>query len=191
MAPLRAASRVPEPAPPASSHPSPKEAARRKLQTLAEILASKNDNDSRLDTDFNHLSPEAKALFRKQYLEIPAEMRNDRGTIVYILGKSGNLTSPADWAFLKKVEEEPPCLSLEDCSRPMNASVDPEEPGLDVTLVYPQLVALKQMERVLTGPQAGDSSPTTLEEARAVVEAGAESSSPDVSRLARGILRRF
>ncbi len=188
-APAKPALRSSEAALPATFVPNAAEAAQRKLRTLEAILASKNDNDSRLDTDFNHLSREAKALFRKQYLAIPPEMRNDRGTIVYILGKPGNLTAPEDWAFLKGVAEEPPCLSLEDCSSPMNASVDREEPGLEVTLAYPQLVALKQMERVLTGPRAGGSSPETLEEARAVVEAGASSPSPQVARLARRILQ--
>ncbi len=66
-----------------------------------------------------------------------------------------------------------------------------EEPGLDVTLVYPQLVALKQMERVLESSGDGRLPPGMADQARGVVEAGAASSSNEVARLARRILSRF
>src|SRR3989339_1315542 len=42
-----------------------------KLKTLENILESKDDNDSRLDSDFNNLSPETKRLFRQEYRRMP------------------------------------------------------------------------------------------------------------------------
>src|SRR5437588_7002850 len=59
----------------------------------------------------------------------------------YLLGK--NISSPEDWAFLETVVREPPCLSLADCFGPAEgAAAVQTEPGMDVTLAYPQLVAL-------------------------------------------------
>ena len=114
------------------------------LRTLEAILQSRNDNDPRLDTDFNTLSVEARRLFRERYRQIAPERRNERGTIVYLLGK--NLRDDEDWAFLREVVSEPPCLSLADCAKP---STGPAEMGDEVTLAYPALVALKQAQRAL------------------------------------------
>ncbi|MBI5209703.1 MAG: hypothetical protein HY927_07025 [Elusimicrobia bacterium] len=157
---------------------------RLKLETLEDILRSRNDNDPRLDRDFNDLSPEAKRLFRRKYAELPPESRNDRGTIVYLLGK--NLDDAEDWRFLRDVAGEPPCLNLAGCS------TEPA-PGLakafgeDVTLAYPSLVALKQAQRVLEGPPT----PERRAEALAVVAAGKGSRMRAVADLAAGLERRF
>jgi hypothetical protein len=129
----------------AAAAPPAGEPARAKLKTLDEILGSKNDNDPRLDRDFNELSPETRRLFRKKYREIPAEKRNQRGTIVYLLGR--NLRSREDWEFLRGVTLEPPCLSLSDCSRKPAPGSDEEATGDEVTLAYPALVALRQARR--------------------------------------------
>lgn len=112
-----------------------------KLRLLDDILVSRNDNDPRLDRDFQGLSAETKQRFRLRYRQLAPERRNERGTIVYLLGL--NLGSAADWDFLREVVSEPPCLSLADCSRPGAAS----EMGDEVTLAYPALVALRQARR--------------------------------------------
>lgn len=143
------------------------------LRELNEILASKNDNDPRLDRDFNALSPVAKMLLRDRYAQLPRERRNELGTIVYLLGK--NMADKDDWDFLRRMAAEPPCLSLSDCSKSSARA-----PGDAVTLAYPALVALKQAETAL---KAGRS----VEEARSVVEAGKSSKVPAVVRLARRI----
>ena len=159
-----------------------------KLKTLEEIMRSRNDNDPRLDRDFNALSPEAKRLFRKKYREIPAERRNERGTIVYLLG-GGNLRAAEDWAFLREVAAEPPCLSLSDCSRKPKPGGGEEAAGDEVTLAYPSLVALKQAERAL---EAAAEAPGPAEkEAMSVIEAGKNSRTRAVARLAERIGKRF
>ena len=158
-------------APPSSSAPATDPSLRR----LESILASKNDNDPRLDRDFNHLSPEARRAFRRKYFQLRPEARNERGTIVYLLGK--NLRAPEDWAFMKHVASEPPCLSLANCAKPAAGA----EPGDAVTLAYPSLVALKQAQRELERP-AGDT-----KDALAVVAAGQLSKAAPVARLARQI----
>jgi len=91
-----------------------------------------------LDRDFKGLSAAEKRAFREKYRSLPREKVNERGTIVYLLGK--NLSEAADWAFMKRVVSEPPCFSLADCSK---KSADAPSPGDEVTLAYPQLVALE------------------------------------------------
>ncbi|MBI5247411.1 MAG: hypothetical protein HY923_09530 [Elusimicrobia bacterium] len=141
------------------------------LRELEEILASRNDNDPRLDRDFLGLSPDAKRLFRAKYRSTPRERLNERGTIVYLLGK--NLTESADWAFILEVAAEPPCLSLADCSK---RSAEGGALGDEVTLAYPSLVALRQAAR------AG-----SRNEARTVLKAGKASKVRAVARLAASL----
>lgn len=145
------------------------------LEELDEILASRGDNDPRLDRDFLGLPDETKRLFREKYRSLPRERFNERGTIVYLLGK--NLTAPEDWAFLRAVAAEPPCLSLSDCSRPSPA---PGESGDEVTLAYPSLVALRQAHRAA---EEGAS----RAEARTVLEAARTSRMKAVTRLAHAL----
>lgn len=138
--------------------------ARDSLRRLEDVLRAGNDNDPRLDRDFQGLSPQAKELFRAKYRSLPPERRNERGTIVYLLGM--NLSSTDDWAFLKEVVGEPPCLSLADCSkRAVGGGL-----GEEVTLAYPSLVALRQAQRA-------------LEQAAGVVEAAEASKAPAVARM--------
>lgn len=134
----------------------------KKLDLLEEILKSKNDNDPRLDQEFNTLSPEAKILFQKKYQELPKEQRNERGTIAYLLGK--NLSSKQDWDFMRKVVGESPFLG-------------PADP---VTLAYPSLVALKLAERALEQGRF-------IKEALSVMAAGKKSPVPIVARLAKSL----
>lgn len=149
--------------------------AQAKLATLEDILRSRDDNDPRLDRECLGLSPEAKALFRKAYAGLAPERRNERGTIVYLLGK--NMRTADDWAFFRAVVAEPPCLSLADCSK---RSGDAGEHGDEVTLAYPSLVALRQASRAL---EEGASGP----EARSVLEAAKTSKMRAVSRLASSL----
>jgi hypothetical protein len=149
--------------------------ARGKLATLEDILRSRNDNDPRLDRDFLGLSEEAKRLFREKYLTLAPERRNERGTVVYLLGK--NLQTKDDWSFFRAVVAEPPCLSLENCS---TASVVGGEAGDEVTLAYPSLVALRQAARAA---EEGASK----SEARSVLEAAKTSRVRAVTRLAASL----
>jgi len=143
-----------------------------KLRELNSILQAKDDNDPRLDRDFNDLSEPTKAVLRRRYLELPLEYLNERGTIVYLLGR--NMRTGADWDFLLAVVSEEPCRSQSDCSR----SDDRGSHGNEVTLAYPALVALKIAQRELgaSGPNAA--------RARRVVAEALRSESPAVRRLA-------
>ncbi len=128
-----------------------------KIKVLHEILSSKNDNDPRLDSDFKNLSAEMKQALAETYASLPRESRNQKGTVVFLLGRS--ISSAADVSFLSSVLSEPPCLSLENCSRSPNGTVD-EHASMsnDITVVYPQLVAVKSIGRFLntsSGEDAG------------------------------------
>lgn len=120
-----------------------------KLQVLDEILSSRNDNDQRLDTEFRDLTPAMKAELRKKYFALPDEDRNGRGTLVFLLGRE--IKTAEDVAFISEVLKEPPCQSLTDCAhKPSTNEVDEHAAMAGaVTLVYPQLVAIKSFERTL------------------------------------------
>ncbi|MDE2290665.1 MAG: hypothetical protein KGL53_01175, partial [Elusimicrobia bacterium] len=115
-----------------------------KVAELKAILASRNDNDPRLDRDFDALTAADKAAFRALYRALPPEKRNELGTVVYLLGR--NVSGPEDWAFLRAAAAEPRCWSLADCGRRPSGPSDPADVGDDVTLAYPALVALKRAE---------------------------------------------
>ena len=154
------------------THTSP---AAARLAMLEDILRSRNDNDPRLDREFLGLSSEAKGLLREKYRGLAPERRNERGTIVYLLGK--NLQTADDWSFFRAVAAEAPCLSLADCS---TASAMSGEAGDEVTLAYPSLVALRQAQRA-----AEEGASRT--EARSVLEAAKTSKMKAVLRLAASL----
>lgn len=121
------------------------------LKTLSEILSSRNDNDPRLDTELKTLSELAKEKIREMYKALPSEKRNERGTLVFLLGR--NLSSPADFEFMRNVLLETPCRSLADCTKNPAVSFSPnqdEHPAAQgALLAYPQLVALQSLEKYL------------------------------------------
>lgn len=125
-------------------------ADRQRLSILSEIFESKNDNDPRIDRELKVLDAMAKKAFRLKYGELQSEKRNERGTIVFLIGR--NLTNQADFDFLCEVLREPPCYSLANCQGDAS-SVSKEdfhrESGEEVTLAYPQMVALNVLERTL------------------------------------------
>ncbi|MBU6152971.1 MAG: hypothetical protein KGP28_01600 [Bdellovibrionales bacterium] len=122
----------------------------RKLSILSEIIASKNDNDQRFDTELRNLSPEAKRALVRKYAEVRPEKRNELGTYVFLIGRE--IKDEADVAFLKSVLMEKPCLSLENCERPPEGqSGDEEHLGAinETTANYPQLVAIRAIRHKL------------------------------------------
>ena len=157
-----------------------------KLAVLEEILRSGNDNDPRLDRAFNDLSPQAKRLFRQKHHQLPAEERNERGTIIYLLGK--NLNSAEDWEFLHTVINEQPCLSLEDCSKEMKAVPDGH---LSTALAYPALVALKQAERTLSESREAGRRDEASRQALRLIIAAKNSGQKKVSDMAAELERQF
>ncbi len=132
---------------------------KKKIAVLEEIIASKNDNDPRLDSEFRGLSPEIKRALEGRYFATAKEKLNERGTVVFLLGREAK--TPADLAFLKSVTKERPCLGLTDCRKIEVAAHDhadgheEHDDGINErTLVYPQTVALKSLERFLQLPGA-------------------------------------
>lgn len=161
---------------------------RKQLSTLNEILSSRNDNDMRLDTDLKVLSAGAKSLLRKRYQEIRPESRNDRGTIVFLLGR--NITSEEDIGFMDQVLNELPCRSLANCREDIPPQTDDHghgEMGLEVTLAYPQIYALKGLERVL------DRGSNDLLYANAMdsLRRAKASSTPKIAEMARELEQKY
>lgn len=115
-----------------------------KLKILDEIFASRNDNDSRLDTEFEEISPEVRAALIVSYKSLPKERLNERGTIIFLLGKK--IEEEKDVDFFQDIIAEAPCLSLNDCNKESIVESLGDEHLAEsqaTTLVYPQLVALR------------------------------------------------
>ncbi|MBC7398249.1 MAG: hypothetical protein H7333_12475 [Bdellovibrionales bacterium] len=116
----------------------------RKLVVLQQILSSHNDNDPRMDTELTNLNVSVKKAMVQYYAEMPAEKRNDRGTIVFLIGRE--LNSKADLDFMKSVLMEKPCLSLKNCDETAEAANGEDEhlEGINATTAnYPQLNAIR------------------------------------------------
>jgi hypothetical protein len=176
------------------AHPSPAavtEADRRLLSTLNQILVSKNDNDPRLDKDFKNLSAGTKQLLMERYQTLPMEARNERGTIVFLIGRE--LTRPEDFAFLAQVTSEAPCLSLSDCKKEGSRSPEDvhEEAAISVTLAYPQHVAEKSIENLLDQASQVGADPTRVQEALAALDKMAESPVSSISHKASELQARY
>jgi hypothetical protein len=118
----------------------------KKWAILEEILKTKNDSDGRVNELIGLSSEFHKALVRK-YNSLIAEDRSGRGMIVFLLSR--DLQSASDLEFLQKVYQEAPCLSLENCTV-VSSDDSPHNAGVNqTTLIYPQLVALYQLEKQL------------------------------------------
>ncbi|MDD2773277.1 MAG: hypothetical protein PHP45_06235 [Elusimicrobiales bacterium] len=160
-----------------------------KLKMLESIIDSGNDNDSRLDSAFNNLSPATKSLFRREYSQTPPEDLNGRGTLVYALGGK-NLASKEDWAFLRGVVREQPCRSLGNCAQ--DGPHDSIHPAEEFALSYPAMVALRQAENVLADHNAGrpmENEAFAVGQAMDLIRAAKESKSPMVAERAAELER--
>lgn len=170
-------------------HASPVDVQR--LKVLDEILTAKNDNDPRLDSEFRGLSTSAKRLMEDRYHSIAAEKRNERGTIVFLVGRE--ISSAEDVAFMGSVLAESPCLSLGDCSREEKLGDHDklhEEIGVGVTLAYPSLVALHSLEEQINRAEAGDKL-GYMADLRRVIESAAHSANPLVAEKAMALRERL
>lgn len=134
---------------------------RAKIEILKDIFLSKNDNDLRLDTEFKDLNEESKKGLRDLYQGLPQESLNERGTIVFLLGREINQES--DLTFFKDLLEESACLSLIDCSVVESAASrghGSEDHHLNetqsLTLIYPQIMGLKLLNAKIKKTQDGE-----------------------------------
>ena len=156
----------------------------KKLRDFDEILSSKNDNDSRLDTEFKDLSPSLKISLENKYHELNRESLNERGMIVFLIGRTLE-KSPghADFEFLKEVLEEAPCQSMTGCSQPSPLASHHMDSVDKITLAYPQIVALKSLENFM-------SKNPTSPEAKQIIEDASHSKNPVVSQMASTVLKK-
>ncbi len=134
-------------------------ADQQKMKALDEIFTSKNDNDPRIDTELKNFTPEMKSALLAKYAAIPAERRNEKGTIAFLIGREIN--SKADVDFLKGILMEKPCLSLGDCNQPPaphTGADDHYEATNETTARYPQLVSIRALnhryEELMQDPKA-------------------------------------
>ena len=156
-----------------------------KIAVLKEIFKSKNDNDPRIDTLFRNLSVEDKDALVKMYQTMSPESLNDKGTIVFLIGRE--MTRPEDAEFLKSVLSEEPCLSLENCGV-TNSQRDPHLDSVnDVTLNYPQVVALNRIKTFVENQNLQNVNPSVLSHLMDAVQVGESSKIPMVQSRSKEI----
>jgi hypothetical protein len=147
------------------------------IRVLDEILESKNDNDPRMDRLLRDLSEPMKKELHQKYSRIQPEKRNERGTVVFLIGReiAEGRGSTADLQFFKQVLLEKPCLSLEDCSKSPTGH-GPDEQHLEAihetTIQYPQLMAIRYLKIALN---QGALSPVMKEAVLAILESARQS----------------
>jgi hypothetical protein len=160
-----------------------------KVRVLREILNGHGDNDPRMDTELLHLDAATKRAFRAEYQHTALERRNARGTIVFLLGR--NLTSPEDFAFMKSVLSEAPCLSMQDCrgtaNDPIGEGAAEHDDGAvnEKVLNYPSAIALESIAREL---QNGAFDANQKAQTIPVLEQGTASKVSFVARRSRELL---
>jgi len=163
---------------------SEKEAAQWKI--FQEVITSRNDNDPRVDQELKTLSPQMHEGLRRTYQQIPAENRNSRGLIAFLIAR--DLTSIEDAQFLTAIYQEQPCLSMADCSQ-LGAS-DPHMDAVNQTsLNYPQLAGLYQLEQrlentpeILQNPEIRQEISNMLREARQFPGAALQRRAEDIQK---------
>jgi hypothetical protein len=116
-----------------------------KLKVLSEIMTSKNDNDPRLDADLKNLSDADKIALKDFYKSLKSESLNERGTVVFLMGRS--IQGSEDLDYMKDILAEEPCMSLDNCTA-KNVAKDTHLDSMDeTTMSYPQQVALESISR--------------------------------------------
>jgi hypothetical protein len=174
--------------PPTSTEVLLSEADSKRLGILKEILRTKNDNDPRLDTELKVLTPALKKALRAEYQKTPPEKLNDRGTIVFLLGR--NLETEEDFQFMKEVIESPSCKSFSDCSKDPTqfAEEDRHHEAIDaITLWYPQWNAFLAIESWLNQNEFEKLTRAQRNYLEQVIDSAMRSSNSTIANRARSL----
>ena len=153
-----------------------------KISIVDDVLRTGRDDDPRLDRELRHLDAATRQQIRNRYAQAAPEKRNQRGTLVFLLGR--NLKSNADFTFLGDVLNEPPCLNLADCTKSVGVTRSHQQAGIAVTLAYPQLVALDALNTYLRHAE-------DVSVAIPVLEIGSRSPNPLVARAADRLRQKY
>ena len=170
-------------------HLSPED--QKKVSALEQILLSRNDNDPRIDTELKNLSPQVKAALVSKYRSWSPEKFNERGTVVFLIGRE--IRNPGDVDFLKSVLQEKPCLNISDCSKHPEAHTgddDHREMINETTIRYPQLMALSALrEKYLSLKEKPEGQEELLRSVRSALEEATRSPDPRIVEEAQSILK--
>jgi hypothetical protein len=161
-------------------------------QVFENVLQTKNDNDPRIDQYFKTLNENLRTALIQKYQTFAAEDRNARGLVAFLIARDTNFSNSNGQSaeFLKKVFDEPPCLSLSDCK-----TIGPDDPhhsGTNqTTLTYPQLATLFQLEaRIRNNPELLKD-PKAREEFVAILSRAESFAVPAVQERALQIRKEF
>ncbi|MBX9768166.1 MAG: hypothetical protein K2X47_12910 [Bdellovibrionales bacterium] len=159
-----------------------------KIQVLESILSQANDNDPRMDTILRNFSSAEKQELMLKYSQLEPELLNQRGTLVFLLGREIKDTSDAQ--FIEDVLQSEPCRSLGRCSEELKGrdrGSHEGEIGTEMTLIYPQMVALHSVETTLRKP---DTTAEVRQRLQKTLETSSRSQHPVIANRASEILQR-
>jgi hypothetical protein len=158
-----------------------------KLKLLKEILLTKNDNDPRLDSEFTSLSPELKQELKQLYHDLPKESLNQRGTVLFVLAKDLSRTQDLEIFGVALTEEA--CLSFANCSQSPNESPDDHLDSVnEVSLLYPQMVALNRLENLIHKADFFSHTDDYIREVREILQKATLSKEPRIQQKAENLL---
>ncbi len=158
-----------------------------KLALLEEVLETRTfDTDSRVDTELKNISPALKAALAQKFSTLPAEKLNQRGSIVFLIGRSAS--APSDFHFLTEVAGSPACLSLRNCthSEPSEGAHASGSSGESTTLRYPQWVALQELREQASNEHLAE--PLREQARQSLREIARTAADPLVQRRARALI---
>ncbi len=165
-----------------------KEADRARFQSFLDISQSGRDNDPRIDSELKNLSSELKNQMKKYYRSLAPERRNERGFVSFLISRDAK--SVEDLEFVGEVLTEEPCLSMADCKNLSDR--DAHTGAVDqVSINYPQLVSLYQLESRLAAGSLDLSISALKEETRSALAKGARSPVPQIREKAEAIQKKY
>ena len=164
-----------------------------KLRILDDILASRNDNDPRMDHELRLFGPPQDCPDRKISADPARETERSRHGR---LSRGPEPDSRAGLRFSSGVLGEPACLSLADCEKSVSKGAGAEDASASaaaVTLAYPQWVALRSLEAYLSQPGAEPAAARPAFEGAALEALRAALKSPNgaIAERAAALLNRF
>lgn len=144
-----------------------------KLARLEQVLSSNHDHHPELDTEFRQLTPALKTAMVNRYHSLDPSALNQRGTLVFILGRE--IQDSGDLQFFRQV--------LTENSKQPGAKTFSD----DLSDHYPSVMAIRMQEERVKEEKAS----VLRGEVEAILSEAASSPNPVIAREAKQALGRL
>lgn len=161
----------------------------RKLKIVQEILISENDNDPRINTEFENLSLKLKMSLFDQYQALAGEKRKQKALIVLLLSRQ--IQTNEDVELLKKVFEDQQCLSLQDCKVKTTETDFYNAAMEEIIINYPQMILLYEISKHLSSLDSPLRESKLRYEVRPLLAVAVQNGTPAVRSKAQELIARY